>query len=241
MPNRGERRTGGVQEAAEPGRADERLPGLHVRVLQLLVSPGELFDRLRERPVWIGALLLSIGLALASTLIVPEEAFHQAALAEMPEDAEPEAVQSALRLMIVVAYAASVLGPIVLALVVAGTMALIFNIGLGGEADFRQLFSASTHGLLILTLGGVVTLPLVLATGDLRTALTLHLLVPGLEEDGYLFRLLRGLNLFALWTCAVLGVAVERLYPRRTAGPAAATLIVLYVVLKAIIATFGGG
>ncbi len=45
--------------------------------------------------------------------------------------------------------------------------------------------------------------------------------------------------MFSLWTGAVLGIAVSRIYPGRSAGRAAGVIVGLYVVLVAIFALFG--
>lgn len=224
-----ERGTGGALGGADAATR----AGLPTRIGWLLLSPATLFDRLRARPAWLDALLLLVALNVVGNLILPDELLRRMAESQLPADADPTALEGSVRFL----RLSSLLGAVVFtplwAVVVAAYLVLVYDVVLGGEAGFRRLFSASTHALLVLALGGLLTLALVVARGDIQTALALHLVVPGLEAGGWLYRFLHGLNVFGLWTAAVLGIGVSRLYPRRRAGPAAAFLIATYVLLKA--------
>lgn len=226
-------------EPAGGGEDEAPLPNLAVRVWELLVTPGRLFDRLRERPAWIGAVVLMVAVGAATTWLMPEELLREAATANMPADAPAEQVETAARFARVGGYVGSVLGPPVSVAAVAGVLLFGFNVVLGGAARYRQLVAATAHALLVPTLGGLLVLPLMIASGDPGTALALHLLVPGLEE-GFLYRFLHGLNVFGLWAAALLGLAASRLYPRRSFVGSAAGVIALYVATKAALAVLGG-
>lgn len=223
----------------EPAAADRpELPSLPVRLAQVFFSPGDLFERLRERPAWVGALLVIVALNVAATLAMPEELFRQMLAERMPPDADPRQLEGALGVARVWGAAVALLGPPIVIAVLAGAVLLVYNVLLGGEATFRQLYSASAHAFFISVVGGVLVLGLMIARGDPDVALSLHLLAPGLEEGTYPFRLLRGLHVFGLWTAVVLGIAVGRIYPRRSGGSAALLLVGLYVAFKAVLAAF---
>lgn len=224
---------------ATAGRAEEPLPNLAVRVWELLVSPGRLFERLRERPAWIGALGLVVGVAVVSTWLMPEELLRSAVTANMPADASPDQVETAAGFARISGYVGSVIGPPLTVAAVAGLLIFVFNVVLGGAARFRQLFSVTAHAMMLPTLGGLLVLPLMIESGDPQTALALHLLVPGLEE-GFLYRFLHGLNVFGLWTAVLLGLAVDRLYPRRSFRASAAVVLGLYLATKVLWALLGG-
>lgn len=243
---RRERGTGAGGGQAPGGRGtvppeDGPLPNLPARLGQLVASPGRLFDGLKAEPAWVGAMALLVAASLATTFLLPEELIRKAMMAEAPADVDPSSLENAMGMAKIAQYVFSVLGPPLVTLIVAGALLFVFNLVLGGEATFHQLFSVSAHALLIPFLGGLLVLPLIISTGDPRTALALHLLVPGLEAEGYLYHFLHGLNVFGLWACAVLGVAMSRLYPARTVGMATGTIGGMYVGLKAVTALFGGG
>ncbi len=209
------------------------IPGLATRLAQVVFSPGALFERLRERPVWLGALLTVVVLSVGASLLIPEELLRQLVMEQIPDNADPSAVETALRLAGIMRF----IGPIVawplLAVFLAAVVLLIYNLLAGGEASFAQAMSATSHVLFIPTLGGLLTVPLMLAAGDVQVALGLHLLVPGLDSESFTYSFLHGLNVFGIWAAVVLGIAVSRIYPRRSAGSSMALFLSLYVVMKA--------
>lgn len=232
--------SGGGRESPGSGAGDGGpLPNLAVRVWELLVAPARLFGRLRERPAWVGALVLLIVVGLVSTWLMPEELLRQAATRGMPPDAPAEQVEATADFAATMAYVFSVIGPPIGVAVVAGLLLFVFNVVLGGVAGFEQLFAAVSHAWIIIALGGLLTLPIMIASQDPTAALALHHLVPGLEE-GFLYRLLHGLNVFGIWTTVALGIGVGRIYPERTAGSSVAILLSLYLVMKLAWAVAGG-
>lgn len=228
-----------LEGAADGREPEEPLPNLFLRVGELLLAPGRLFDRLRERPAWIGALVLMMAAGAVTTWLMPDELLREAATMNMPADAPPEQVETAARFARIGGYAGAALGPPVLTAVVAGLLLFVFNVVMGGAARFRQLFAATAHVLLVPALGGLLVLPLMIANNDPQTALALHLLVPGLEE-GFLYRLLHGLNVFGLWATVLLGLGVSRIYEGRGFGGSTAALLALYVGMKIGWALLGG-
>ena len=227
--------TGEAPGSAEPAS----LPSLPARIVQVFVSPAALFDRLKEVPAWIGMLLVLVVVSVVSSFLVPEEVMRELVQANLPADAEQAQIDQAVGFARALGRILAVVGTPITIAIVAGILILVYNVFLGGEARFKQLYSATTHGFVIYTVGSLLTLALILSRGEMTT-LSLNLLIPGLEE-GFLFRLLRGINVFSLWTAAALGIAVSRIYPKRSAGSATGLLIGLYVVLAASFAALGGG
>lgn len=219
--------------------AQASIPSLPVRIVQVFTSPGKLFEALKERPVWLGVLVVLIVVGVVAGFLVPEEAWRSMIADQMPPDADPEQIEGTVRFWSTVGPVLGViLTPVSIAFV-AGLLILAYNVVLGGEASFRQLFSATTHAYVILTVGGLVGLGLLAATGE-QQVMSPALLLPEMGE-GYLARFLQRINIFALWTIAVLGIAVSRIYPKRSAGGGIAYLLVLYLLLVALTAIPGGG
>lgn len=219
--------------------AQASIPSLPVRIVQVFTSPGKLFDALKVRPVWLGVLVVLIVVGVVAGFLVPEEAWRSMIADQMPPDADPEQIEGTVRFWSTVGPVLGViLTPVSIALV-AGLLVLAYNVVLGGEASFRQLFSATTHAYVILTVGGLVGLGLLAATGE-QQVMSPALLLPEMGE-GYLARFLERINIFALWTIVVLGIAVSRIYPKRSAGGGIAYLLVLYLLLIALTAIPGGG
>lgn len=225
---------------AVPDPAGRALPPLPARLVRVFTSPGDLFERLRERPAWVGVLLVIIVVNAVASLLIPADLLREMMAANMPPDADPAALEGAMGFARITGVVGSIVIPVIVVAALAGILILVYNVMLGGEATYRQLFAAAGHAFWISVVGGVLTLGLMVASGDVQTALAFHLLAPGLEE-GYVYRLLHGLNVFGLWTAVALGIAVSRIYPRRGAGSAAILLVALYVVFKAVVAAFDFG
>lgn len=229
--------TGPTGAATGTGRAS--LSTLPRRIAQVFLSPGELFEFLRERPLWLDVLLLMVATNVLANLLIPEETLREIIVQNMPSDAEPAQVDALVGFTRTWGFILAVIGTPISVAIVAGVIALAYNVVLGGEARYRQLFSATTHAYIILVAGGLLTLGLLLAGGR-QVVLSPALLLPELGE-GYFGRFLGRINIFALWTAVVLGIGVGRLYPGRSAGAAAAYLLALYAILVALFAIPGGG
>ncbi len=235
-------------ESSDAAGEEHGIPSLPVRIVQVFVSPAKLFDALRHRPAWIGAVVGLIGLSIAlqflTPVVVPEEVLRRAAEARIadfiPAGADPavleQQVDAAISPGVGVIVGTLIVTPIVL-LIIAGLLLIAFNVILGGEASFKQLLSAATHSMYIGTAGGVLSIGL-LAVGAEIVTLSPGLFLP--EMEGFLGRFLNGINIFSVWTCGVLGVAVSRFYPGRSVTAGTTYLLVLYLIFVAALAMFSG-
>ena len=226
------------------------IPALPVRICQVFMGPAALFDRLKERPVWIVAMAGLVLLGIAQYVLTPDSLRSAAIEAYLPEGANFEiriggsgtTPSNAQETPDMGSSLPGILGiviatPVIIA-IVAFLLLIAFNVVLGGEATYRQLYSAVTHGFYIPTLGGFVVLGLAFL-GSNEVILSPALLLPGLG-DGYWARLLGMISVFAVWACVVLGIAVSRIYPGRSPVGATIYLLVLYLGQAAIIAAFIG-
>lgn len=223
---------------SQPSEGAPPLPSLPVRVAQVFVAPAALFERLRERPAWLGVLVLAIAVNVAAAYFTPEEIRRQAMESFLPAGTDPAQIDRMVEgQQIQGAIGALVGGPILVALL-AGVLLLAYNVVLGGEATFRQLFSAAAHAYLIPTAGALLVLGLMFA-GSNQPILSPALLLPDLG-DGFLARLVGLIDVFIVWTCVVLGIATSRIYPRRGAAGAATYLLVMYLLFAAGVAAVLG-
>ncbi len=235
-------------ESSEASVEEHSIPSLPVRIVQVFVSPATLFDALRHRPAWLGAALGLVGLGISlqflTPVIVPDEILRRTAEdrieAFMPAGTDPavleEQVDAAVSPGIGIIAGTIIATPIFLSLI-AGLLLIAFNVIMGGEASFKQLFSAAAHAMYIGTAGGIVSIGL-MAIGAEITTLTPGLLLP--EMEGFIGSFLNGINIFSVWTCGVLGVAVSRFYPGRSVAAGTTYLLVLYLIFVAVIAALSG-
>ncbi|HEX9886941.1 MAG TPA: Yip1 family protein [Longimicrobiales bacterium] len=234
-----------AQETHEEGRASlpesgppPALPPLPLRFVQVFVSPGVLFEKLKENPRWFGALALGTVLAIAAMAAIPADVWTEwfrlrmmESGQEMPEGMDFGGVQR------VFAMVAGVLGYLLFSVILAGILTVIFGFVLGDEGRYKQYLAIVTHGGLIGTLGGVLVTPLRIIQRDPQATLNVGLFAPFLE-DGYLLNLLTMLDFFTLWGTVVMALGVASLDKKRTWGSATAVLLVFTVGLMAIFAIF---
>lgn len=214
-----------------------RPSGLATRLSRVFFAPGALFDELRERPVWVDTAIVVAVLTILSGLIAPEAAIREWFESRLGTGADPEQLEEAIdRFALFFRYGA-IVNLVIAVAVVWGFIIVVYNFLLGGEAGGRQLLSATVHSFVILAAGGALQAGLQRARDGL-VSFSLDLLVPGVE--GYAFRLLQNLNFFALWGAIVLGIAVGRLYPKRSTSGAVALLVGVSVAWAALTAIPGG-
>ncbi|MDH3733618.1 MAG: YIP1 family protein [Gemmatimonadota bacterium] len=224
--------------ASNPPEETARGPNLLVRIGQVFFSPGALFEALRARPVWIDVMILLLIASAASQMLLPEERFRELFMQQMPPDTDPADAEQIMGFMRRWGIGVAVIWLPIATAVVAGMISLAFNVVMGGEARFRELYSAVVHAFVILTVGGFVVLGLLLMGGE-QVVLSPALILPDMG-NGYLARFLARINVFAVWTCIVLGIAVSKLYSGRSAFGGAMYLLVLYGIIVGASAIAGG-
>lgn len=205
------------------------------RVVDTFVSPGRLFEYFREHTPWVGPLLITIVIGVATVLLVPAELIVQQAEEAFRESGQGAAAAPDLSTMGLMGKlfgaAAVVIGQPILAFLAAAILLLVFTTILSGEARYQQYLTITTHVLLITALGGLITLPLMILSGNLELQLSLSLLTPFLDPESILFRILRGLNIFTLWALVVSALGVSIINRRPSWGTASAILLGVYLVL----------
>jgi len=216
-----------------------RPPALGVRALQVVYAPGALFDRLRDRPLWGAALLLGAAAVVLSFLLVPAEVWEASFREQVLSSGRdlPEGFSFSGLARVFGTVAAGVFW-FVWAFLLAGVLAFVFAFVLGDEARYAQYLSVVSHALLIAAAGALLTVPLKVAQGDPQLTLNLGAFAVGLDEGSYAARVLRLLDLFMLWSYAVMAVGISRLEPRRSWQSAAAFLLVVAVGLALAFALF---
>jgi len=217
------------------------MPSLPRRVLLTFVAPGELFQRLRERPVWGGALLVGAALVALSVLLVPMGVWETMIQEQMaPEGAElAPGFSGGGTVFRISALIGGVVFWFLWAFLLAGILTLVFAFLLGDEGRYSHYLSVVAHALLITAVGGVVVVPLKILQNDPSLTLSLGTFAVFLEE-GYLFRVLKALDLFGLWGYGVMAVGVGKVDPRRSAGVAAVLLYSFALLGALVFGIFGG-
>jgi hypothetical protein len=209
--------------------------------VQVFFSPGELFTALRERPVWGAALGAVIILIALSVILIPAELWVELSrnqLIERGQEVPPGLESSAGVIRIFSVLGAVIVTPIMMFLL-AGIVTFIFSFLMGDEGRYVQYLSVVAHASIISAVGALLLVPLKIAQRDPSVTLNLGTFAFFLHE-GYFFRVLKMMDLFSLWSYAVMAMGVTKISPRRGLASALTVFLLFAVAFALIFGIFGG-
>ena len=179
------------------------------RLLNVFASPGDVFEEVVARPHsrinWLLPTLLVYFFGVGSLLVSPVR--ETAAIVESAANADQTRVENVSLLSALTVVASSF----------AGTFWTAFVLWFIGRAFLKIRFSfmksLEVAGLsgMILALGTVVTSLLTLASDDATTRPALSLFIRSSGSSDMLHSSLAALNVFHLWTTAVLAIGLSKL------------------------------
>ena len=230
-----------MDEARDTRREYEAAPrpGLPSRLVAVFVSPGRLMDRLVEEPRWLGAFLAGALLVGLSVSLIPTELFLEAqrqAAIERGADF-PEMGESGMRAMRVVIPLGSMVSVMVFSLVFTAIYTVVFAFVLGDEGTFRQYLAVLSHAYFIPALFGLLVTPIRISIGDPQFTLNLASFF-GFLPDGYLYNVLRVLDLTQIWCTLVIAQGVHAIDRRRSFASAAVILLAFLVGMALVVGRF---
>jgi Yip1 domain len=227
--------------------------GLLSRFVGVITSPRATFTAVVAHPRWLGMLaLVTVVVAACVTLPMTTEAGRQAALDSNVQQMENFGMQvtdemyaNMAKAMRFAAYqtffSVLVAGPII-SVIIAGILYAVFAVLMGGQATFKQVFTVYVHSTAVSAAGQLFTGPLNYFRGSMSSATNLAVLLPMIDEQSFVGRLLGMIDLFIIWWVVLLAMGLGVLYRRRT-QPIAIGLFGLYaaiiVVLAAVMSALG--
>ena len=218
-----------------------QLPSLPIRMLNVFFSPGEVMAGLKDNPAWVGALVLGAALTVLSAVLLPAEILEATMRQQILERGgpAPDNIEAMARIFRIGGAVAGAVFWFVISAAMAGLLTLIFSFILGDRGKYKQYLAVLAHAFLISAVGALVVLPLRIAAQDASMLLSVGTFMPFLEE-GYIARALGFVDLFGLWSWAVVGIGVAALEPKRTVGGAIGIVMVIPIALAMIFGIFGG-
>jgi hypothetical protein len=162
----------------------------------------------------------------------------------LPPEAEAKMERDMMEMplwrMALSASVGQIVGGVLLPLIMAGVFFLIFNVMMGGEATFKQMFATIVHANPVLLVGMLFTMPLMYFRGSMTGVTNLGVFLPMLDEGSFLAKLLGSVDLIRVWWVVVLAMGLGVLYKRKT-GPIATALFVVYGIIAVIFAAVTAG
>lgn len=183
------------------------------RLIGVFFSPDQVFQSLRERPSFIPPMVIGIvATLLALYLMAPitnqfavEHARENNPNMSQEQAQELQAVMSSST-VVAINVVATLIGVPVMQLLYALLFRVTFQLVTGNVATVRQSLSVVSYSNLIMLLGFCVTLPLIFSAGRPDVTLNLGSLVPFLDEQNIVFRLLKNIEIFTGWWMVLLGI-----------------------------------
>jgi hypothetical protein len=209
--------------------------------VQVFFSPGELFTALREKPVWGWALAIVASLVALSVTLIPAELWVELSRSQLIERGQevPPGLESSAGVIRIFSVAGAVIVTPIMMFFLAGIVTFIFSFLMGDEGRYVQYLSVVAHASVISAVGALLLVPLKIAQRDPSVTLNLGTFLFFLQE-GYLYRVLKLMDLFALWSYAVMAVGVTKISPRRGFASALTVFLLFAVAFALIFGIFGG-
>lgn len=220
--------------------------GLFARAIGVITSPAATFRSVVAHPSSAGILFLSCLLMGLATGLPQFTDRGQAMAVDMQvreaerfsgRPLEPQARQGIEMMARFGGYTSIVSMLIVIPVVTllfSGLYWLVFNVVLGGNAEFKQVLAVMCHSQIILAVGTLLAAPIQYAQGVMTPAGPFHLgaLAAPFDPNGSAARLFGALTIVGFWQSIVSGIGMAVLYRKRPAGMIIA-LVGIYVLLTA--------
>lgn len=227
---------------------------LPARFIGVITAPQDTFQSVAAYPRWFGMLVLcTVVIAFCAALPMTTDAGKEATLRQQVEgmesfgmtvsDQQYEGMRRGMAFAPYTTAGAVLVFTPIMTLVFAGIMFLVFNVIMGGDRSFKQVYAVFVHAGVISTLGQLFTGPLNYFRGAVTSATNLAVLLPMLDPKSFAGRVASMIDVFLIWYLLVLAMGLAVLYKRRT-QPIAITLYAIYAVIvvgfAAVMSRLGG-
>lgn len=227
------------------------------RLAGVLVSPTRTFKAISQKPTWVVALLVLIGLGLVVGIMMSGKMdwaeITRDSIEARGQEIPEEQLEGIIDFQEKFGPMMMIGGALVASPVVFLLMALIFMVIFklfGGELDFLRSFSVLLHGLMPRAVLALLSIPVVLSREELgfeelqdSSVLASNLASFAPEEAGpAVVALLASFDLFSIWAMVLLVIGYSTA-ARVSKGVAAAGVVglwVVYVLGKMGLAALGG-
>jgi hypothetical protein len=225
------------------------------RMIGVLFSPKPTFESIVRRPSWILPLVIIVFISIAIIFIFgqrvgwrgymirqdQQSARAQKQMESMTAEQRENMINTQTKVAPIFAYAASVLGIFIVAVIVAAVLMLAFNLTSGTKIGFVPSLSIVSYSWVPGIIGGLLAIA-ILYLKDPSTIDLEHLVASNggalLSDDSpkWLLALLTSLDLFTFWEMLLMAVGYSAADPKKISfGKALATIVgvwVIYLVVK---------
>ncbi len=212
-------------------------PGFLKRLLWVLTSPGKLMENLAERPrVLFGLILSALAMVLLFVIRMPlYEDILRSSMSLTGQTMTAEMIEQSLPLTKI---AGLVTVPLTMVFVILFYTVIFFAILklIGGQGRFKAYLSVTCYSYVVPALYTLLLIPVSFVTGSLHQDIPLSSLATLASTDmrgTFLFGILKGLDIFAIWYYAVMAIgftAVSKLKKTYVYGVAAVIFLIGLII-----------
>lgn len=94
-------------------------------------------------------------------------------------------------------------------LLACGIWLMIGNVVLGGDGSFKGIWSVFLYANMVSVVEMIVQTAMIQMKGSADVFMSLALAVPGADQSGFMFRALNGVDVFAIWFFALMGMGLS--------------------------------
>lgn len=217
------------------------------RLIAVLISPTKTFESICRRPTWVVVLLLLVILSVLTGVLVAQRLDMEEVIRQAVAQRGVEMSDSQIADQVALADKWGAVGAVVSGLALAPLMYLITALSfwvvfklMGSELEFPQSFSVTLHGFMPWAVASLLSIPVILgrstlgyeeAQGGLLLS-NLGAFVTG-EETGIALRtLLASVDVFTLWSLALLTIGFA-VCCRRSKSSTAVVTVVMWLIYVA--------
>jgi hypothetical protein len=220
------------------------------RIVGVIFSPKATFESIARQPTWLLPIVLLCvvasgvvgvyGQRVGWRSLIEKQLTNNSQFQALSPAEQESRIQIGLKYAPTVAYIEVILGPFLVALILAGVFWLIFNMAVGAKIGFRLSLAVVCYALvpgIFLSLVGV----LILYLKDPSTVDLQHLIASNAgafvssDSSKWLVALLSSVDLFVFWEMILLAFGFSAAAPKKVSfGGAFAWIFVLWLLVVMI-------
>lgn len=199
----------------------------------MILNPNEQFDRMEDRPIFLGAMMSVIALTVIGMwLNLSGFDINEVITAQELTDFTPEEL-AAFEVLSKLTFIVIGLVGSLLKVIVSSLLFLIFARTFEAKVTFKQLFSMNTYILFIVSLGvfvnGFITAVLSADPESMFTSLSVLI-----KMEGPFGELLKNIEIFEIWGLVLTAIGLQKVakYPKKVAWIIAILFFVFTVIMS---------
>jgi hypothetical protein len=220
------------------------------KILAIFTSPKEAFQSIDNKPTWLVPFLIIVILAILMQFFIMDIGFHdlieKMEVREIPQE-QIDIVQSKIEGP--ARYINLAVIPILTLIIWSVTSGIFLFCGntlMGGESNFKKIFSIIAWSGLIETAGGLLKTLLILLKGTtygIVTSLAIILPTPPLsEKPSIIYRILSAFDFFTIWKIIlwIIGLALIYRFSTKKSSILVISIWIVWIIISVTSSTLFG-